>query len=140
VLFSLCVQTCLQRAMGRVDSSGARRSDDDPEVFKKRSVQQPSVECWVEWNCTSLTFYTHISYTVIVVAAHLLPLIHTHFVCSFVMPSHWVHFRYRTYITQTMPIIHRFEEKGLVRRLSAVQGPEEASRVHSQHCYGRQLG
>jgi len=69
--------------MGRVDSSGARRSDDDPEVFKKR---------------------------------------------------------YRTYITQTMPIIHRFEEKGLVRRLSAVQGPEEASRVHSQHCYRRQIG
>ena len=36
----LCVcvwaQTCLSRAMGRGDSGGARRSDDDPEVFKKR--------------------------------------------------------------------------------------------------------
>lgn len=37
------VQTCLNRAMGRGDSSGARRSDDDPEVFKKRYIIQEPV-------------------------------------------------------------------------------------------------
>ena len=69
VLFLECPEeTCLNRAMGREDSSGARRSDDDPEVFKKR---------------------------------------------------------YRTYVTQTMPIIQTFEKRGLVRTISAVPGPEK---------------
>ncbi len=30
------LQVCLERAMKRGESSGTRRSDDDPEVFKKR--------------------------------------------------------------------------------------------------------
>lgn len=35
--------------------------------------------------------------------------------------------RYRTYVTQTMPIIDKFEKRGLVRTISAVPGPEKAS-------------
>ena len=43
-------------------------------------------------------------------------------------------YRYRTYVTQTMPIIQTFEKRGLVRTISAVPGPEKAS-SYNVHMY-----
>lgn len=42
--------------------------------------------------------------------------------------------RYRTYVTQTMPIIDKFEKRGLVRTISAVPGPEKASLQCHAYC------
>ena len=41
-----------------------------------------------------------------------------------VMPVFFV-YRYRTYTTQTMPIIERYEKRGMVRKISGVPPPEQ---------------
>ena len=42
--------------------------------------------------------------------------------CGFLSSSD---LRYRTYTSQTMPIIERYDKKGMVRRISGVPPPDE---------------
>ena len=36
-------------------------------------------------------------------------------------------FRYRTYTSQTMPIIERYAKKGMVRKISGIPPPDEVN-------------